>query len=54
MDTAASCSIHIAVVMISSEYGEEKESQLISNLLALQKLMREWLGPEKIFLPEAH
>ena len=26
MDTAASCSIHIAVIMISSEYGAEKES----------------------------
>ena len=26
MDTAALCSIHIAVVMIMSEYGAEKES----------------------------
>jgi len=54
LNTATSCGIHLAVIMVSSEDGTEKENQLFSNSVPLQKLVCKQLGPEKIFLSEAH
>src|SRR5260370_1758964 len=54
LNTATSCGIHLAVIMVSSEDGTEKENQLFSNSVPLQKLVCKQLGPEKTFLSEAY
>src|SRR5260370_17417255 len=54
LNTAKLCGIHVAVIMVSSKDSAEKENQLFSNSVPLQKLVCKWLGPEKIFLSEAH
>ena len=54
LDTGKLCRIHIAVVMVSSEYGVEKESCLFLNSKLLEEFFVIRISSEKILLSEAH